>query len=232
MPDVQLSAADQAVLRYLMAAKLDPGRILLRPDVLRHVARLVPCDAIGMSLSDPDGCLDEVELPPGHLADLGNSGCHPPMRLGLTHWSRLPRHAEGLRAVGLADAVSVGFRHGRDRVARLWLDRWSGRFTERDLTLLTMITPTVQRLVGEPGSLILPDELTDQERRTLALVAAGLSNPDIAARMGVATCTVRKHLEHAYRKLGVTNRLAAVTALQGLLSPPGESRSTRPGATG
>lgn len=219
MPDVQLSAADQAVLRYLMGAKPGPGRVLPGTDVLERLVRLVPCDAIGMSLSDPEGCLDEVELPPGHLADLGSSGCHPPMRLGLTHWSRVPGHAEGLRAVGLSDAVSVGVRHGRDRVARLWLDRWSGRFTERDLTLLTMITPTVHRLVGEPGSLILPDELTDQERRTLALVAAGLSNPDIAARMGVATCTVRKHLEHAYRKLGVTNRLAAVTALRGAAQP-------------
>jgi DNA-binding CsgD family transcriptional regulator len=40
--------------------------------------------------------------------------------------------------------------------------------------------------------------------------------------MGVATCTVRKHLEHAYRKLGVTNRLAAVIALRGELIPPSE----------
>ena len=39
--------------------------------------------------------------------------------------------------------------------------------------------------------------------------------PEIAERMGVATCTVRKHLEHAYRKLGVTNRLAAACVLQG-----------------
>ena len=34
------------------------------------------------------------------------------------------------------------------------------------------------------------------------LVAAGFSNGEIAQRMDVATCTVRKHLEHAYRKLG------------------------------
>jgi DNA-binding NarL/FixJ family response regulator len=33
--------------------------------------------------------------------------------------------------------------------------------------------------------------------------------------MGVATCTVRKHLEHAYPKLGVTNRLAAAVAMRG-----------------
>ena len=47
----------------------------------------------------------------------------------------------------------------------------------------------------------------------LDLVAAGLSNAAIAERLYVAPCTVRKHLEHAYRKLGVSNRYAAVHAL-------------------
>ncbi|GAB3775938.1 DNA-binding CsgD family transcriptional regulator [Nocardioides ginsengisegetis] len=75
-----------------------------------------------------------------------------------------------------------------------------------------MIAPTVQRLVRDT-TVALPDHLTARERHALALVAAGLSNPEIADRMGVATCTVRKHLEHAYRKLGVGNRLAAATAL-------------------
>ena len=56
------------------------------------------------------------------------------------------------------------------------------------------------------------------------LVAPGLSNSEIAQRMGVATCTVRKHLEHAYRKLGVTNRLAAAVALRGEMLPPSDLR--------
>ena len=33
--------------------------------------------------------------------------------------------------------------------------------------------------------------------------------------MGIASCTVRKHLEHAYPKLGVTNRFAAALAFEG-----------------
>ena len=46
-------------------------------------------------------------------------------------------------------------------------------------------------------------------------VAAGLTNAEVAERLVVAPCTVRKHLENAYRKLGVRNRLAAVAALEG-----------------
>ena len=45
-------------------------------------------------------------------------------------------------------------------------------------------------------------------------VAAGMTNAEVAQRLFVAPSTVRKHLENAYRKLGVSNRLAAVSALE------------------
>jgi hypothetical protein len=67
-------------------------------------------------------------------------------------------------------------------------------------------------------------------------VAAGFSNAEIGERMFIAPCTVRKHLENAYRKLGVTNRLAAVLALQGGRLPdpgtgadPGHGTGADPG---
>jgi DNA-binding CsgD family transcriptional regulator len=77
-----------------------------------------------------------------------------------------------------------------------------------------MITPVGPRRVRHAAGPALPGTLTVQERRTLMLVALGLSNPEIAARLGVATSTVRKHLEHAYPKLGVTNRHAAAVAVR------------------
>jgi ATP/maltotriose-dependent transcriptional regulator MalT len=53
----------------------------------------------------------------------------------------------------------------------------------------------------------------------LTNVAAGFSNREIAERLSVAPSTVRKHLEHAYRKLGVSSRQAAIAALQGRDEP-------------
>ena len=53
----------------------------------------------------------------------------------------------------------------------------------------------------------------------LALVAAGLTNAAIADRLTVAPCTVRKHLEHVYRKLGVSSRMGAIAVMQGCADP-------------
>jgi DNA-binding CsgD family transcriptional regulator len=56
--------------------------------------------------------------------------------------------------------------------------------------------------------------LTPAEHRVLDLVAQGASNKEAAECLFVTVATVRKHLEHAYRKLGVTNRTAAVMAVR------------------
>jgi predicted ATPase/DNA-binding NarL/FixJ family response regulator len=56
------------------------------------------------------------------------------------------------------------------------------------------------------------DGLTPTEAAVVDLVAEGLSNPRIAKRRGVEVSTVKTHLHHVFRKLGVTTRaqLAAV----------------------
>jgi DNA-binding CsgD family transcriptional regulator len=92
--------------------------------------------------------------------------------------------------------------------------RRTTRFTERDRALLGLVAPALERILRVRPISTLPPSLTIQERRVLRHVAEGLSNAAIAERLFVAPSTVRKHLENAYRKLGVTNRLAAVNVLQ------------------
>lgn len=52
--------------------------------------------------------------------------------------------------------------------------------------------------------------LSQRELETLELVAAGLSNRQIAKTMFVTEATVKTHLNHVFTKLGVDNRTAAV----------------------
>ena len=62
----------------------------------------------------------------------------------------------------------------------------------------------------------------------LRLLAQGLSNKDIAARLVITPKTAGNHIEHIYSKIGATNRTAAsLFAMQhGLL--PEEGFATLP----
>ena len=52
--------------------------------------------------------------------------------------------------------------------------------------------------------------LSPREGEIIALIADGLSVPDIAARLHLAPTTVRTHVQNLYAKLGVSDRAAAV----------------------
>lgn len=53
--------------------------------------------------------------------------------------------------------------------------------------------------------------LSEREAEVVALVAHGGSNAAVAERLGLSPRTVQKHLENAFRKLGVADRSAAAT---------------------
>lgn len=53
-------------------------------------------------------------------------------------------------------------------------------------------------------------QLSERELDALRLIASGLTNRSVAARMNVSEATVKTHLAHAFEKLGVGDRAAAV----------------------
>jgi DNA-binding NarL/FixJ family response regulator len=92
-----------------------------------------------------------------------------------------------------------------------------------------LLSPGVtRRLIAEfasraklpPRSTTL-DELTDREREVMALVAAGLSNDEIAGRLIVSPATAKTHVSRAMIKLGARDRAQLVVAAYetGLVTP-------------
>jgi DNA-binding CsgD family transcriptional regulator len=103
---------------------------------------------------------------------------------------------------GVARYLYIGRRQG------------SGDFTERDRDLLELVRPFLNALHERFDQQDLDETddncLTEREVEILSWVARGKTNYEIAALLVVSPHTIRKHLEHAYEKLRVHTRTAAV----------------------
>jgi LuxR family maltose regulon positive regulatory protein len=72
--------------------------------------------------------------------------------------------------------------------------------------LLRSFSPEGSSPTTTAGTLVPVEALSQQELRVLRLLAAGLSNTDIARELVVSTNTVKTHVKSIYRKLSVNSR--------------------------
>jgi DNA-binding CsgD family transcriptional regulator len=203
------------------------GGNALTPSVLEDLRRVIEADYVAL-LERPERCgeSDSVTIvTPTHPKAADESG---------DLWSHVwasevcdDESQDGCLAdhVHLADVAEVaGARHplAESRImlapmrgpvgqARLAVIRHYRDFDERDQLLLALLRPhlaaayrrgTERRTAGKA--------LTNRQRTVLQLVARGWSNEEIARALLVSKGTVRKHLDNAYRQLGVSSRAAAV----------------------
>jgi DNA-binding NarL/FixJ family response regulator len=95
---------------------------------------------------------------------------------------------DAIRAIASGDAVLT------PRITREFVDRYADRPLE---PAAPVTTPELERL-------------TEREREVLDLIATGLSNADLAARLVVSQATVKTHVTRILAKLGLRDRVHAV----------------------
>jgi non-specific serine/threonine protein kinase len=184
-------------------------------DVLIKTGRL---DAATSSLAEAAGLAADV----GNPQLIGTVHCNQgDVAARQQHW---PEAAEHYRAAMVAHQ-QVG--HTNDAVlAMIGLGRADfklGRADEanrllRDAEVIAEQLASPQRLaevraalaeVGAKVSGVLPDGLTARQAEVLRLLAAGLSNKQIASELYLSPATVERHLATIYRKLNLTGRVEA-----------------------
>ena len=137
-------------------------------------------------------------------------------------------YADVARKLGLSEMLAMSLQPGRLHVC-ISLNRAGPDFTAEAVDLLTQLRPLLTRRVvrlsaglAMPGGRPESADLTSRQQEVLSLVAAGLTDAAIGRRLGCSPRTVDKHLEHVYRRLGVSCRTAAIAAC----------RAGAPGAAG
>jgi DNA-binding CsgD family transcriptional regulator len=129
-------------------------------------------------------------------------------------------YAEVARAIGVNESLAMALMPGSLHVC-VSLNRAGHDFSAASVDLLTRLRPLLTRRVAllaaaetaaAPEAIPAAAGLTGRQLQVLDLVAAGLTDAAIGRRLGCSPRTVDKHLEHVYRRLGVSCRAAAVAA--------------------
>ena len=140
------------------------------------------------------------------------------------HATDLYRHVYG--PLGLEHQLAFVLPAPGDHVLGVVLNRRTHDFTDAEVGFLEIARPHLTqayrnarehsrllRRLGEAAAIPPRDlrahGLTKREAEVLRHVAAGRSNADVARQLDLSARTVQKHLENAYRKLGVRTRSEA-----------------------
>jgi DNA-binding NarL/FixJ family response regulator len=95
-----------------------------------------------------------------------------------------------------------------------WRQRGSD-FTPRDRFYLRLVRPHLEKAFRSGSWARQEPTLTRREVEVLTMVQAGLTNRQIATRMGLSEATVRTHMQNIHSRLKVSSRTAAVQQVFG-----------------
>jgi LuxR family transcriptional regulator, maltose regulon positive regulatory protein len=170
-----------------------------RPQAALHIL-----DLLDPALQTGDGTLAQVEL--GILR-------------ARALW-RLERPQEARDALSQAalkaspDSLVRSFLDHKDEL-RIVVESWLARARPPFLAQLLESAPDALASGQAPAPVVTPvvlvEPLSARELEVLSLIAEGMTNPEIAARLYLSVNTLRAHTTHIYQKLDVHNRVQAVS---------------------
>lgn len=144
----------------------------------------------------------------------------------------LALYREVYARIGAEHQIAFVVRTSRDAFLGLALSRRDRDYTDAERALLDRVRPSiiqayhaasdVAQALRAPASragtqtrlatALAGAGLTPREADVVSLLAVGHSVATQAEELGISVRTVNKHLQHGYRKLGVTTKTAAVRA--------------------
>jgi DNA-binding CsgD family transcriptional regulator len=239
---VSLAERDiRSVLDFAWDAGAYTGVEAFPRSLLQRLADLIPADAIvgyhEVEASPPWRVVEATELPaggvPAEIQEAATPFCpQDPLQNGVHRaerrvlklsdfltrrgMRRLGLYHCGWKPLGIDDSLRVWLPAATGRARTIYLERGRRDFTERDRTVLTLLRPSLIRLIsGADGRRQgeLRELLTARELEILQWIARGRTTREIAAVLVVSPHTVRKHVEHILEKLGVRTRSEAVARL-------------------
>jgi LuxR family maltose regulon positive regulatory protein len=97
-------------------------------------------------------------------------------------------------------------------------DRLSGEDDERMKRYIGQLLSAFQvkttlSTQGHMGGMAMLEPLSEREIEVIKLLEEGLTNQEIAAQLFISLNTVKAHLKHIYSKLGVNNRVQAISKI-------------------
>jgi DNA-binding NarL/FixJ family response regulator len=121
-----------------------------------------------------------------------------------------PALQAGARGYLTKDATAEEIEHA---IRALFAGRTHLDPTIQQRLLTAVLDQTPRAPAGEPTpaqATHLPDELTPREVEVLKLIAAGLSNREIADKLVLSNATVKTHINRIFYKTGARDRAQAV----------------------
>lgn len=121
-------------------------------------------------------------------------------------------YAEVMRPIGVEEILAMSLAdETRNLYICISVHRSGSDFPAATVDLLTRLRPLLARRLARLSGARAP--LTSRQSQVLALVARGMTDAAIARQLGCSARTIDKHLEHVYRRLGVSCRAAAVASM-------------------